>query len=97
MQEFVRLRREVVRLRQELEEVKNQLRDRNPHPVNSPQERPTGSWYQLYFRKPFHREEAMRLFGECIEEALKKKLLKGDDLCDVELVVEDDEDPTRRW
>ena len=52
---------------------------------------------QLYFKAPFNTKKTLQLLKECIEESLKQKILKQNDLCKVELVTENIDEPTCGW
>jgi hypothetical protein len=84
-------------MRQELERLKSHQRHESQHNARPLREAPTANWSQIYFHAPFTVKKALELLKECVDEAVQKKLLKGESLCSVDLVVNDIEDPTRGW
>ena len=95
--EVSRLEQEMSRMRQELERLKSHQRHESQHNAHPLREGPTGQWTQIYFLAPFTVKKALELLKECVDEAVQKKLLKGESLCEVDIVVDDTEDPTRGW
>ena len=84
-------------MKEELRGIRSKLGSEHQNVALHPVKAPIGQWFQIYFKSPFTFVEAKLLLGECVDEALKRKLLKGDHLCEVELVVEDPEDLNSSW
>ena len=84
-------------MKEELHYIKSKLSSEQQNIAIHAGKAPTGHWFQLYFKAPFTVKEAKVLLGECVDEALKRKLLKGNNQCEIELVVEDPEDFESSW